>query len=254
MVDVGLSRTLFSWTLHAIVYFWLFPSYIAFYTMAPRAAGRRLYSDTMGRIAFILFLLYSLPVGLHHLFMDPEHSNGFKFFQMFLTALVSVPTLLTVFTITASMEDRRHGCAAATGLFGLDRRAALGPADGAGHRPCLSMLFFGGGGGLINMSYGMNAMVHNTSWVTAHFHLIFGGTVVIMYFAIAYAMWPTVTGRAFPSLQPLTLQLWLMVRRHDGDDPAVALHRAAGAMAAGRGVRLFRPADRRPGVRGSSYR
>ena len=58
------------------------------------------------------------------------------------------------------------------------------------------MLWFGGGGGLINMSYGMNAMIHNTSWVTAHFHLIFGGTVVIMYFAIAYAIWPTLTGRA----------------------------------------------------------
>ena len=39
MVDVGLSRTLFSWTLHAIVYFWLFPSYIAFYTKGPRADG-----------------------------------------------------------------------------------------------------------------------------------------------------------------------------------------------------------------------
>ena len=40
-VDVDLSRTLFSWTLHAIVYFWLFPAYIAFYTMAPEqpAAG-----------------------------------------------------------------------------------------------------------------------------------------------------------------------------------------------------------------------
>ncbi len=47
-VDVGLARTLFSWTLHAIVYFWLFPAYIAFYTMAPRAAGGRLYSDTWG--------------------------------------------------------------------------------------------------------------------------------------------------------------------------------------------------------------
>src|SRR5215469_12565258 len=46
-VDVGLSRTLFSWTLHAIVYFWLIPAYIAFYTMVPRAAGGRLYSDTM---------------------------------------------------------------------------------------------------------------------------------------------------------------------------------------------------------------
>jgi cytochrome c oxidase subunit 1 len=208
MVDVGLSRTLFSWTLHAIVYFWLFPSYIAFYTMAPRAAGGRLYSDTMGRLAFILFLLYSLPVGLHHLFMDPEHSNGFKFLQMFLTALVSVPTLLTVFTISASFEiaGRMRG---GTGLFGWikalpwDRPMVL--ATGL----AFVMLFWGGGGGLINMSYGMNAMVHNTSWVTAHFHLIFGGTVVIMYFAIAYAMWPRLTGRAFPSARPLLLQLWL---------------------------------------------
>ena len=88
------------------------------------------------------------------------------------------------------------------------------------------MLFFGGGGGLINMSYGMNAMVHNTSWVTAHFHLIFGGTVVIMYFAIAYAMWPALTGRAFPSLKPLLAPALAVVRRHDGDDPAVALDRA----------------------------
>ena len=103
-MDVGLSRTLFSWTLHAIVYFWLIPSYIAFYTMVPQAAGGRLYSDTMGRLTFVLFLIYSLPVGLHHLLMDPQQSNAFKFLQVALTALVSVPTLLTVFTIGASLE------------------------------------------------------------------------------------------------------------------------------------------------------
>jgi cytochrome c oxidase subunit 1 len=116
-IDVGLSRTLFSWTLHAIVYFWLIPAYIAFYTMAPRAAGGRLYSDTMGRLSFILFLLYSLPVGMHHLFMDPEHGSAFKFLQMSLTALVTVPTLLTIFTISASMEiaGRMRG---GRGLFG----------------------------------------------------------------------------------------------------------------------------------------
>jgi len=45
------------------------------------------------------------------------------------------------------------------------------------------------------MSYGMNAMVHNTSWVTAHFHMIFGGSVVMMYFAITYEIWPKLTGR-----------------------------------------------------------
>jgi hypothetical protein len=53
----------------------------------------------------------------------------------------------------------------------------------------------GGFGGLINMSYAMNSMIHNTSWVTAHFHLIFGGAVVIMYFAVAYEMWPRITGK-----------------------------------------------------------
>src|SRR5499433_1838361 len=91
-VDAGLARTLFSWTLHAIVYFWLLPAYIAFYTIVPRAAGGRLYSDTMGRLTFILFLLYSLPVGMHHLFADPEVGIGFKFLQSSLTFLVTLPT------------------------------------------------------------------------------------------------------------------------------------------------------------------
>jgi cytochrome c oxidase subunit I len=207
-MDVGLSRTLFSWTLHAIVYFWLIPSYIAFYTMVPQAAGGRLYSDTMGRLTFVLFLIYSLPVGLHHLLMDPQQSNAFKFLQVALTALVSVPTLLTVFTIGASLEiaGRLRG---GRGLFGwiaaLPWERPMVLATGL----AFLMLGLGGFGGLINMSYGMNAMVHNTSWVTAHFHLIFGGTVVIMYFAIAYAIWPTLTGRAAPSLALQRLQLWL---------------------------------------------
>jgi len=207
-VDVGLSRTLFSWTLHAIVYFWLIPAYIAFYTMAPQSAGGRLYSDTMGRLTFILFLIYSLPVGMHHLFMDPQQSSAFKFLQMSFTALVAAPTLLTVFTIAASMEiaGRLRG---GRGYFGWiaalpwDRPMVL--ATGM----AFFMLWFGGGGGLINMSFGMNAMVHNTSWVTAHFHLIFGGTVVIMYFAIAYAIWPTLTNRMPVSLRMQRVQLWL---------------------------------------------
>jgi cytochrome c oxidase subunit I len=207
-IDVGLSRTLFSWTLHAIVYFWLIPAYIAFYTMAPQAAGGRLYSDTMGRLTFILFLIYSLPVGMHHLFMDPQQSNAFKFLQMSFTALVAAPTLLTVFTITASMEiaGRLRG---GRGLFGWIWALPWGRPMVLATGLAFFMLWFGGGGGLINMSYGMNAMIHNTSWVTAHFHLIFGGTVVIMYFAIAYTIWPTLTGRTPVSLRPQCLQLWL---------------------------------------------
>ncbi len=52
------------------------------------------------------------------------------------------------------------------------------------------MVRFGGAGGPINMSYQLDASIHNTQWITGHFHLIFGGTVVIMYFAM-----PTTSGR-----------------------------------------------------------
>jgi cytochrome c oxidase subunit 1 len=70
------------------------------------------------------------------------------------------------------------------------------------------MLTIGGFGGMVNASYGMNSMVHNTMWVTAHFHLIFGGTTVIMYFAIAYYLWPRITGREM-SAGLANTQLWL---------------------------------------------
>jgi cytochrome c oxidase subunit 1 len=206
-IDAGLARTLFSVTLHAIVYFWLMPAYIAFYTLVPQAAGGRLYSDTMGRLTFIIFLVFSLPVGMHHLFADPEHGSGFKFLQSFLTFFVALPTLLTVFSICASLEiaGRARG---ARGLFGWIGALPWNEPMVLAVALSLVMLGLGGFGGLINMSYAMNSMIHNTSWVTAHFHLIFGGAVVIMYFAIAYEMWPRITGRPLRSKTLARWQLW----------------------------------------------
>jgi hypothetical protein len=205
--------------------------------MAPQAAGGRLLSDTMGRLTFILFLLYSLPVGLHHLFMDPEQSTGFKFLQMALTVLVTVPTLLTVFTITASFEiaGRLRG---GRGVFGWisalpwDRPMVL--ATGMS----FVMLFFGGGGGIVNMSYSLNAVVHNTSWVTAHFHLIFGGTAVIMYFAIALA---EAFGQERSLARVAAPPALAVVHRHVRYDLALALARSAGAVAPFCAIRLYEP-------------
>ena len=207
-IDAGLARTLFSVTLHAIVYFWLIPAYIAFYTLIPQAAGGRLYSDTMGRITFLLFLVFSIPVGMHHLFMDPEHGSGFKFVHSLLTFIVALPTLLTVFTITASLEiaGRVRG---GKGLLGWIRALPWDEPMVLAVALSLLLLAPGGFGGLINMSYAMNAMIHNTSWVTAHFHLIFGGVVVIMYFAIAYELWPRLTGRPLTTKRAACVQLWL---------------------------------------------
>jgi cytochrome c oxidase subunit 1 len=207
-INTGLARVFFTWTLHAIVYFWLIPTYITYYVIFPRAIGGKLYSDTMGRIAFILFLVVAMPIGIHHAFQDPEVGAGFKFIHSVFTAAVTVPTLLTVFTICASAEiaGRLRG-----GRGPLGWIAALPWRNPIMLATALSfvMLGFGGAGGIINMSYQLDSTIHNTQWITGHFHLIFGGAIVIMYFALAYDLWPHLTGRALPSERLMRLQLWL---------------------------------------------
>jgi len=207
-INAGLARVFFSWTLHAIVYFWLIPTYVAYYTIFPRAIGGRLYSDLMGRIAFILFLVVAMPIGIHHTFEDPQIGAGFKFIHSAFTALVALPTLLTVFTICASAEvvGRMRGGRGPIGWIGaLPWRNPIMLAVALS----FVMLGFGGAGGIINMSYQLNTAIHNTQWITAHFHLIFGGAIVIMYFAIAYDLWPHLTGRSLPSESLIRAQLWL---------------------------------------------
>jgi cytochrome c oxidase subunit 1 len=207
-INAGLARVLFSWTLHAIVYFWLMPAYIAFYTLVPRAIGGRLYSDTMGRVAFVLFLVFSMPIGIHHLFADPQVGAGFKFVHAAMTAMVSVPTLLTVFTIVASVEiaGRLRG---GKGVFGWIRALPWGNPMMLAVTFSFVMLGFGGAGGIINMSYQLNETIHNTQWVTGHFHLIFAGAIVLMYFMVAYELWPQLT-KCGPLPQGLMkVQIWL---------------------------------------------
>jgi cytochrome c oxidase subunit I len=206
-IDAGLSRVLFSWTLHAIVYFWLMPAYIAYYTIIPRAIGGRLFSDPMARLSFAMFLVVAMPIGVHHLFADPEVGAGFKFLHSVFTALVALPTLLTVFTICASVEiaARLRG---GRGVFGWLKVLPWQNPMMLALAFSFVMLGFGGAGGLINMSYQLNASIHNTQWVTGHFHLIFGGAIVIMYFAIAYDIWPHLTGRALNSYRLMRIQLW----------------------------------------------
>ncbi len=149
-----------------------------------------------------------MPIGLHHVFEDPQVGAGFKYVHSVFTAFVALPTFITVFTICASVEvaGRLRGGKGLLGWIGaLPWRNPIMLAVAFS----FVLLGFGGAGGLINMSYQLDTTVHNTQWITGHFHLIFGGAIVIMYFAIAYDLWPHLTGRAFTDFGLIRLQLWL---------------------------------------------
>jgi len=206
-IDVGLARTLFAWTLHPIVYFWLIPAYTAFYVFVPKHAGSFLFSDELARAAFIVLVVFSLPIGFHHLYMDPEQAKGWKMLHGVGTFIVSIPTFITGFTVIASLEvaGRLRG---GKGLFGWIGSLPWTNTMVLSVILSLLMLIFGGWGGLVNASYAMNAMIHNTAWVPGHFHLIFAGTTVIMYFSIAYYLWPILTKKPIYSNNLALVQLW----------------------------------------------
>ena len=176
-VNVVLARTLFWFFGHPLVYFWLLPTYVLYYTMLPRLAGGKLFSDFAGRFTFLMLLVLSSPLGLHHQFADPGISSTWKGAQGVLTLLVAVPSMLTAFTMAASLElgARQRGGA---GLFGWWKKLPYFSKESwlFSYLICgLIMFLFGGITGIVNASYAMNNVVHNTAWLPAHFHLTVAG-------------------------------------------------------------------------------
>src|SRR5690606_37850796 len=58
-----LARTLFWWCGHPLVSFWPLPAYALWYAVLSRAVGGKLFSDPLARVVFVLFILFSTPVG-----------------------------------------------------------------------------------------------------------------------------------------------------------------------------------------------
>ena len=193
-VDPELARMLFWYFGHPLVYFWLLPAYVVWYTVLPKVAGGKLFSDPLARLVFILFIVLSTPVGFHHQFMDPGIPASWKLFHAILTFGILFPSFVTAFTVTASLEvaGRMKG---ATGLLDWLKRLPWG--DPLVASVLLSMLLFavGGFGGAINAAYGMNAVVHNTAWIQGHFHLTVGSASALTFMGTAYWLLPRLTGR-----------------------------------------------------------
>lgn len=207
-IDPIVARTYFWWFGHPLTYFWLLPAYVLWYTVIPKIAGGKLFSDAVTRVVFVQFVLFSTPVGLHHQFTDPGISSGWKLVHTFTTYAIMFPSLVTAFTVIASLElaGRARG---GTGTFGWIRVLPWGDPFFSG--VALAMLTFalGGFGGAINAAYAMNAMIHNTAWIQGHFHLTVGTAVALTFMGATYWLMPRLTGRAISFPRVAAVQPWL---------------------------------------------
>ncbi|NPB08379.1 MAG: cytochrome C oxidase subunit I, partial [Aquificae bacterium] len=164
-----LARTLFWFFGHPVVYFWLLPAYVALYTILPKIVSEKgkLYSDPAARLAFILFLIFSLPVGLHHQFTDPGITNTWKLIHALFTFGVALPSMITAFTVAASLEysvKAEHPELKNSKFYWwtylpymrMEGLKWLFPYFFSG----LVLFFIGGITGIINASYNVNLVVH----------------------------------------------------------------------------------------------
>ncbi|MBM7605498.1 cytochrome c oxidase subunit 1 [Metabacillus crassostreae] len=193
-INVELSRSLFWYFGHPLVYFWLLPAYIAWYLIVPKIIGGKVFSDSLARLSFVLFILFSIPVGFHHQLTEPGISSFWKFLQTILTFMVIIPSLMTAFSMFGTFEKtgRDKG---ATGLFGWFFK--LPWKDIRFTSLFIAMFFFipGGAGGIINASFQLNEVIHNTLWVVGHFHITVGTPVAMTFMGLTFWLIPYLTGR-----------------------------------------------------------
>jgi cytochrome c oxidase subunit 1 len=193
-IDPLLPRTLFWYFGHAVVYFWLLPAYFVWYSILPKLSGGRLFSDSLARIVFVMFLLLSTPIGFHHQYADPGINLGYKVWAVVATLLILLPSLMTAFTVISSME---HGARQRGGKGYFAWMGAL-PWNSPAFVGCaLAGIMFAAGGfsGMINASLNIDMLVHNTAWVPGHFHLTVGTASALTFMAITYWILPQLTGR-----------------------------------------------------------
>lgn len=209
--DPQLARTLFWFTGHAIVYFWLLPVYLSWYTMLPKQAGGKLLSDPLTRLVFLMFLIFSVPVGFHHQFVDPGVPVVWKTVHAALTYAVFFPSMITFFSVIASLEmaGRARG---GQGLFGWIPKLPWDDPSVTAQLLAGIGFMFGGISGLINASYNLNRVVHNTAFIPGHFHLTVGTGVFLTYLGISYWLIPALIRRKLwqPRLGVLSSWLWLV--------------------------------------------
>ncbi len=207
-VDPIIGRTLFWWTGHPIVYFWLMPAYVSWYGLVPRQIGGKLVSDPMARLTFALLLVFSLPVGSHHQFTDPGFSPIWRGILVALTLSVALPSLITAFTIGLSLEfaGRLRG---GRGLLGWFKALPWGNPSVAAQLLAMLTFIFGGSTGIVLGSWQLDTLVHNTVFVPGHFHITVGSASALTLMGVAFWMVPHLTGRALLSRRLALASAWL---------------------------------------------
>jgi cytochrome c oxidase subunit 1 len=179
--DPVLFQHFFWFYSHPAVYIMILPAMgvvselVAAFTRRP-VFGYRFVAFSSMAIAVLSFLVWG-----HHMFVAGQAVYAGVVFSV-LSMLVAIPSAIKVFNWTATLY--RGSVSLETPML-----YALG---------FIGLFTIGGLTGVMLATLGIDAHVHDTYFIVAHFHYIMVGGTIMAYLGGLHYWWPKITGKLYP--------------------------------------------------------
>ena len=167
------------------------------YAIAAMVLGAKPLSEKVSRMAFLLYIAFLQLASAHHLLVEPGISSEWKIFNtsyaMYLAVLGS---MIHGMSVPGAIEAAQRRRGFTQGIFGWLRKAPWGNPAFSGM--VLSLVMFGFLGGISGVVLGteqLNLIMHNTLYVTGHFHATVVAGTTLAFMAVTYLVVPLIFRR-----------------------------------------------------------
>lgn len=208
-VEPIIYRTWFWGLGHTLQYVNVVSMVVAWYGILALTLRAGPVNQKFSRIAFLLYIVISLPVLGHHFLVDPSLGNEVKMFGGTLMGFaLGVPSFMHGLAIIGGAEFalRRRG---AGGLFGWLKKLNWGHAGVAALASSLVVFAVGGWSGTVETTLPLNLVTHNTMNVPGHLHQTVVGGTTLAFMGFAYFLLPLLIQRQLWSHRLATIQAYM---------------------------------------------
>lgn len=167
------------------------------YAIAALTIGAKPLSEKVSRGAFLLYIAFLPLASVHHLLTDPGISSEYKIFNTsYAIYLAVLASMIHGMSVPGAIEQAQRRNGFTQGVFGWLRNAPW--ANPAFSGMFLSLVMFGFVGGISGVVLGteqLNLLMHNTLYVTGHFHGTVAAGTTLAFMAITYLVIPLIFQR-----------------------------------------------------------
>ena len=179
--DPLLFQHLFWFYSHPAVYIMVLPGMGVVSEIIPTFARKKIFGYKFIAFSSLAIAVLGFFVWGHHMFVSGQSLYAGVIFS-FLSFMVAIPSAIKVFNWTATLHKGRV-------LFKTPMLYALG---------FIGLFTMGGLTGIMLATLGLDAHVHDTYFIIAHFHYIMVGGTVMAYLGGIHYWWPKISGRMYP--------------------------------------------------------